>query len=156
MSVAVEIEDDGWQALAGLEAIATRAAEATLSGRDSGRSDAGEVFLLFTSDAEIKIMNRDWRGKDQPTNVLSFPSADMPIPAGQAAPLGDVVLAFETVSREAAGQGKTLTDHTSHLIVHGILHLLGYDHETEPEAQAMENEERRILANLGITDPYET
>lgn len=152
MSVSIEIEHDGWRALAGLEELARKTATTTLSGR----SDAGEVFLLFTSDAEIQVMNRDWRGKDTPTNVLSFPAAHMPVPAGEAPPLGDVVLAYETVAREATQQGKSLTAHASHLIVHGILHLLRYDHVTEPEAQAMENEERRILALLGIADPYET
>jgi probable rRNA maturation factor len=152
MSVELEIEDDGWRGLAGLEVIAVEAAEAALASQ----SIVADVFLLFTSDADMQVLNRVWRGKDTPTNVLSFPTVDMALPDGESAPLGDVVLAIETVAREAAQQGKTLGDHTSHLIVHGILHLLGYDHETDPEADAMENEERRILARLGIKDPYET
>ena len=152
MNVELEIEFDGWHALTGLEEHAMRVAEAALAGQP----DAGQVFLLFTSDADIQVMNRKWRNKDRPTNVLSFPAAEMPVPNGEVALLGDVVLAYETVEREAAEQGKTLTAHSSHLIVHGILHLLGYDHETDADANAMENEERRILADLDIADPYET
>lgn len=152
MTLSIEIEDQAWDAVPGLKALAEKASATTLQGRDS----TGEIFLLFTSDAEIRLMNRDWRGKDKATNVLSFPAADMPLPDGETAPLGDVVLAYETVAQEAEEQGKTLAHHTSHLIVHGILHLLGYDHENDDEADEMENEERLILARLGIADPYRT
>ncbi len=151
MTIAIEIEHRAWDEIPGLAAHAGRAVAAALAGR----GEPGAVTLLFTSDAEMQILNRHWRGKDKPTNVLSFPSPeDMPLPRGEIAPLGDIVLAYETVQREAAEQGKSTIDHTTHLIVHGTLHLLGYDHKTEDEATVMENEERLILATLGIADPY--
>jgi probable rRNA maturation factor len=152
MILSIEIEDAAWEAIPGLQTLAEQAVAAALQGRE----EAGEVFLLFTSDHEIQAMNRDWRGKDKATNVLSFPAADMPLPQGEIAPLGDVVLAYGTVAREAAEQGKELAHHACHLIVHGVLHLLGYDHETDQEAEEMEGEERLILARLGIADPYRT
>lgn len=153
MTLAIDIEDGAWEKIPGLAALAERAVAETLAGRGA----AGPVTLLFTSDAEMQALNRDWRGKDKPTNVLSFPSPEgMPVPDGEAAPLGDIALAYETVDREAAEQDKTVAAHTTHLIVHGMLHLLGYDHETEDEAEEMENEERLILARLGIADPYES
>lgn len=152
MTLSIEIEDAAWEAIPGLRALGERSVAAALQGRE----EAGEVFLLFTSDDEIQLMNRDWRGKDKATNVLSFPAADMPLPQGEVAPLGDVVLAYGTVAREAAEQDKELAHHACHLIVHGILHLLGYDHENDQEAEEMENEERLILARLGIADPYRT
>ncbi len=151
MSVTIEIEHDGWQKLDGLNSLAQRAGSAALAARQA----KGDVFLLFTSDAEIRQLNRAWRGKDAATNVLSFPvAAGFNLPEGEVAPLGDVVLAHETIVREAEAQGKSASHHTAHLIVHGVLHLLGYDHRTDAEAAVMENEERRILAGLGISDPY--
>ncbi|MCA0431646.1 MAG: rRNA maturation RNase YbeY [Proteobacteria bacterium] len=151
MNLDIEIEHEGWQAIAGLEELARRAAAAVLV------DDARAVTLLFSDDSEIRVLNREWRGQDKPTNVLSFPSAaDMALPAGEAPPLGDIILAYETVAREAAEQNKTFADHTAHLIVHGILHLLGYDHMEDTEAEEMEARERTILATLGITDPYAT
>lgn len=151
MTIDISIEDDGWQALPGLEELSQRVAAVALNG------NAREVCLLFTSDAAVQDMNRNWRGKDQPTNVLSFPfQATGPVPEDAEMPLGDIALAFETVAGEAHSQHKTLADHTSHLIAHGILHLLGYDHQTEAEAEAMEQRERDILSGLGIKDPYET
>jgi probable rRNA maturation factor len=150
MSVVIDVEHSAWQSINDLESLARRVAEAALQGRA-----AGDVCLLFTGDDDMGELNRTWRGQDKPTNVLSFPApTDMPVPKGEMAPLGDVALAYETVLREAAEQGKTPVDHLSHLIVHGILHLLGYDHETGPDAEAMETEEREILARLGIADPY--
>ncbi len=151
MSLTVEIEDAAWNVLPGLEDLATAAVRLALEGR----GPRGDVYVLFTSDAEIRGMNRDWRGKDQATNVLSFPATqDMPLPQGEMPPLGDVVLAYETVAGEASSQGKRVTDHVTHLIIHGMLHLLGYDHETEDEAELMESEERALLARLGVSDPY--
>lgn len=153
MTLAIDIEDEAWDTLPGLSRLAEEAASAALAGRGVN----GAVTLLFTSDAEIQALNKQWRGKDKPTNVLSFPAAGgMPVPAGEDPPLGDIALAFQTVAREAAEQGKSLAHHTSHLIVHGMLHLLGYDHEEDGEAEDMENEERTILARLGIADPYTT
>ncbi len=149
MNLDIEIEHEGWQAIAGLEDLSRRAASAVL------KDDARAVTLLFSDDEEIRVLNREWRGQDKPTNVLSFPAAtDMAMPEGEPVPLGDIILAYEPVAREAAEQGKSLADHTVHLIVHGILHLLGYDHEDEAEAEDMEARERVILATLGIADPY--
>ena len=154
MSVLIEVEDDAWQALAGLDALARTAVAAALAG---AKADSGEgvVALLFTDDGTISGINAEWRGKDKPTNVLSFPAPDMPVPAGEPRPLGDIVLAHGVIAREAAEQGKTLHDHTAHLIVHGVLHLLGFDHETVEDAEAMERLEASILKGLGISDPYE-
>lgn len=109
----------------------------------------GENFAaLFTSDDAVKILNAQWRGKDMPTNVLSFPAPDT------AGTLGDIALAYETCAREADEQGKSLKDHATHLLAHGLLHLLGYDHEADDDAAEMEGLEKDILARLGIADPY--
>jgi probable rRNA maturation factor len=111
-----------------------------------------EVSLVFTDDAHVRRLNRAYRGKDSATNVLSFPA-----PANNSAfgpPLGDIALAAETVRREASAEGVTLGEHISHLLVHGFLHLVGYDHENEAEAAVMEGLETAILARLGIADPY--
>ncbi len=115
-----------------------------------------EIGISLADDAAQQRLNRDWRGIDRPTNVLAFPSWEPGAPIAAEAPLllGDVALAFETVAREAAAQGKPLADHLSHLVVHGVLHLLGYDHATEAEAVAMEALETTILASLGVPDPY--
>jgi probable rRNA maturation factor len=114
-------------------------------------SAAGEVSVRLTDDAAIRVLNRDWRGIDGPTNVLSFPHA-----SGKAAPafLGDIAIAYETVAREAAGEGTPFLHHLAHLAVHGFLHLMGYDHQTDSQADAMEGLERDILARLDIADPY--
>lgn len=114
----------------------------------------GPVAVCFTDDAHMRNLNRTFRGKDRPTNVLSFPAAAPP-PSGEAAPLGDLALAFETVAAEADAAGLPFAHHVSHLLVHGLLHLLGYDHEDEAAAGEMEALEARILASLGIPDPYE-
>lgn len=116
--------------------------------------------LLFTSDEEVHTLNREWRGKDKPTNVLSFPMlerADLLALPHDGAPemLGDIALAFETCSREAAEKGVALAAHASHLVVHGLLHLAGHDHEISPaDADAMEALEIKALAQMGIADPY--
>ena len=135
-----------------------------VSGHLVGAS--GTVALVLADDELVQDLNRRFRGKDTPTNVLSFPGDDMPMPGlspadphlgdtalGDTA-LGDVVLAAETVQREARGDGKSIGDHFSHLAVHGILHLLGYDHESAEDAEEMESLETAILADLGIADPY--
>lgn len=111
------------------------------------------VSILLTDDATIRAMNRDWRAKDAPTNVLSFQSVP-PDRIAQAPALGDIVLACETVGREAIEAGVSFEAHASHLIVHGFLHLLGFDHEEDEEAERMEALETAILADLGIADPY--
>ncbi len=119
------------------------------------------VSLLFTSDAEIHELNREWRGRDKPTNVLSFPMLtgdDLHALPGDGPPemLGDIALAFETCAREAAEKGISLNHHAAHLIIHGLLHLAGHDHEISAEdADAMEALETKALAIIGIADPYE-
>jgi probable rRNA maturation factor len=122
------------------------------------RADAdAEVSVLFADDAFVRDLNARWRGQDKPTNVLSFPAAApaMPVsPIPGPRPLGDIVLAYETVAREAREAGKTFEHHAAHLLVHGFLHLLGYDHETDADATVMEAREVRILESLDIPDPY--
>ena len=130
-------------------AVAAAAARAALAGAPT----PAILGLILTDDAEQRRLNRAYRGKDAPTNVLAF-AVGAPAPPGAATLLGDVVLAVETVMREAAEQQKPLADHLRHLIVHGVLHLLGFDHESEAEAAVMEAREREILAALGVPDPY--
>ena len=155
MTVSIDVEDQAWAALPGLEPLTETAVAAALAG--AGHADLRcEVAVLFTDDNAIAAVNAEWRSKDSPTNVLSFPTPEgMPVPEGELRPLGDIVLAHGVISREAAEQGKTLRDHTTHLIVHGTLHLLGFDHEADDEAEEMEALETRILKGLGISDPYE-
>jgi len=114
------------------------------------------VGITLTDDAAQRALNLTWRGKDAPTNVLAFPAADsaVPVPAGAPLLLGDVVLAFETVRCEAADQEKPFADHLRHLVVHGVLHLLGYEHTGPADAAAMEAREIAILAELGVPNPY--
>lgn len=114
--------------------------------------DGAEVSIVLADDARIRELNRTWLGKDKATNVLSFPSPGGP--SSEPRFLGDIVLAFETIEREAGTEGKPLAHHVAHLAVHGVLHLLGYDHERASEAEKMERRERIILAQLGIADPY--
>jgi len=135
---------------------AARAEAATRAALEAaGRVPEGavEISIVLGDDAMIQDLNRRWRGRDQPTNVLSFASDDPPRD-GRMLLLGDVVLAHGTIAREAAAQGKTIADHFAHLVVHGVLHLLGWDHETPAEARAMEAIERRALAAIGVGDPY--
>jgi probable rRNA maturation factor len=154
-SVEVSIHCDTWLAACPeAEALAVAAARAAL-GRAAGGLP-GILGLVLTDDAEQRGLNRTYRGRDAPTNVLSFAIADpaVPAPVGSAVLLGDVVLAFATVEREAAEQHKPLADHLRHLVVHGVLHLLGFDHQSAAEAEVMEAREVEILANLGVPDPY--
>jgi probable rRNA maturation factor len=123
-----------------------------LAGARPKVTGAAEISIVLTDDAEQRELNRDWRGKDAPTNVLSFPQIEPFAPV--IGILGDIVLAHETLAREAAEQDKPLADHFTHLVVHGFLHILGYDHLSEEEALVMEGLETQILAGLGIADPY--
>lgn len=111
-----------------------------------------ELSVVLTHDRAIRVLNRQWRGQDKPTNVLSFPALG-PVPGGPRL-LGDIVIAYETTAREAVDQDKPFDHHLVHLAVHGFLHLLGYDHESDSDAEKMERRERRILGRLGIPDPY--
>ena len=129
----------------------SRAACAALAG--TGRAEAAEISVLLGSDDEVRALNRRFRGRDRATNVLSFPSGAAPWPGGPP-PLGEIALAGATVRREAEEQQKTLHDHLCHLVVHGTLHLLGFDHRTEEEAARMERLEARCLETLSIADPY--
>ena len=113
-----------------------------------------ELAIVLSDDSAIRSLNRQWRGKNAPTNVLSFPAA---APGkGRSAPpyIGDVVIAYQTTAREAAAEGKPFNHHLAHLAIHGFLHLLGYDHENDRDADAMERLERRILKRIGVADPY--
>lgn len=142
----------GWtELLPEAESIVRRAAHAAWAA--AGGDHAAELSVVLTDDATLRRLNFSYRGKDRPTNVLSFPIGGGD-PADHAVLLGDVVLALETVSREAGEQSRTIADHVSHLVVHGVLHLLGHDHETGKQAAAMEGLESDILAGLGIADPY--
>jgi probable rRNA maturation factor len=115
-----------------------------------------ELGVRLTDDAEQRLLNRNWRGVDHPTNVLAFPAWDPVWSLPQGAPwlLGDLALAYETVAREARQQGKPFADHFCHLVIHGVLHLLGYDHVADAETAQMEALETSILAELGVADPY--
>ena len=142
--IEIEVEDAAWTAaLPDAEAVVMRAATAALGTVE------GDLVVLLTDDAGVQDLNQRFRDKDRPTNVLSFPAAESAFPH-----LGDVVLGFAYCAAEADAQGKSLSDHLSHLVVHGVLHLLGRDHEAEAEAEEMEAEEREILAELGVSDPY--
>lgn len=118
-----------------------------------GITPPAELSLLLTSDEEIRDLNKNWRGRDEATNVLSFP-LDAPFCEQGTRPIGDVVLAFETVAREAGERGIPVSQHAAHLVVHGVLHLLGYDHENDSQARSMETLEVQVLNALGMPDPY--
>lgn len=142
--IEVEIDDEAWQdAVADVGRVVERAASVALGDTE------GDVVVLLADDAHVQQINAQFRDKDRPTNVLSFPAPDSARPH-----LGDLILAYGVCAAEAADQGKSLSDHLSHLIIHGVLHLLGHDHQADDEAEAMEAEERRLLASLGIADPY--
>jgi len=158
--IEVLVEVPAWnERLPDAATLVRGAAAATLTAEEAeGEKAVGAVCILLTDDASQRDLNRQFRGLDRPTNVLSFPAEDDFAPLeGVAAPprlLGDLALALETCSREAEEQGKSLADHVAHLTVHGLLHLLGYDHQTDAEAERMEGRERRILEGLEIADPY--
>lgn len=133
---------------------AARAALAAAAVRRRIGGANAELSLVLADDGTVRTLNRLWRGCDRPTNVLSFPASSGRIAAGAPLLLGDVVLAFETVAREAQAQGKPLAHHLAHLVTHGVLHLVGFDHEEDRAARRMESLERRILAGLSIADPY--
>ena len=143
----------GWDVISGLEPLIQAAAGALQAEVDIGTPHA-TVALMLTSDAEVRRLNARWRGIDTATNVLSFPAPEAPGDLEAVEFLGDIALACETVLAEATDQGTTPAHHLQHLVVHGLLHLLGYDHETPDEAVEMETLEVVILARLGIADPY--
>lgn len=161
LDVDIQTQAGPWaERLPNAETLVREAAEAAWTALPEAVRPAGpaELSLVLSDDAGVRALNRDYRGRDEPTNVLSFANLD----AAGAAPgvpaqpllLGDVVLALETLLREAEAQGKAPADHVRHLTVHGLLHLLGYDHIDDAGAEEMESLERRVLAGLGIADPY--
>lgn len=141
--VDVEVEAEAWRDVTDVTTVVERAAAAALGGT------AGTVTVLLTDDAAQADLNARFRAREGSTNVLSFPAPQMAAPH-----LGDLSLAWETCRAEAQAQGKTIADHLTHLTVHGVLHLLGRDHVDDVQAEAMEAEERTILAGLGVADPY--
>jgi probable rRNA maturation factor len=147
-AVDIEIASPLWTAETDAEAC-VRAAIAAAAARVPAD---GEISVLLADDAAVRALNCDWRGIDKPTNVLSFPAAKQP--AGLPPLLGDIAIANETLTREAETDGKPLLHHLAHLVVHGYLHLMGYDHQTDSDAEAMEALERDILRTLRIPDPY--
>jgi probable rRNA maturation factor len=156
-AIDIAVEKGAWPDEAELTALAAAAVGSALvaigagtpapQGAQARAGDGAELSILFTDDASIRALNARYRGKDAPTNVLSFPQVGAPL-------LGDIILASETVRNEAALAGKPLEAHMAHLIIHGFLHLLGYDHESEAEAESMEAMESAALQRMGIADPY--
>ena len=147
LPVALRVEAPAWRrAFPGAPACARRAARAALDAGGMDSLPAGGVCIVLADDSLQRRLNREFRGRDKSTNVLSFD--------GAPGALGDVVLALETIAAEAEAQGKTLAAHLAHLVVHGVLHLMGYDHERPGQARRMERLEIEILAGLGIADPY--
>jgi probable rRNA maturation factor len=147
---------DGWRGESDAEAVIHRAIAAAAEMVDADIGEA-ELAVMLTDDAGIRTLNSNWRGIDKPTNVLSFPALQ---PTGAGGPddaprmLGDIAIAYETTRKEADDEQKPFDHHLSHLAVHGFLHLIGYDHEKDDDAETMEALETEILAHLGIPDPY--
>jgi probable rRNA maturation factor len=151
----VLVTSDCWLKQPGAEAVIHRAIEAAAEFAEADTDDA-ELAVMLTDDGGIRTLNNNWRGIDKPTNVLSFPALQPTgdTPDDMPRMLGDIAIAYETTRREADEEAKPFEHHLSHLAVHGFLHLIGYDHENDDDAEAMEALEREILAQLGIPDPY--
>jgi probable rRNA maturation factor len=149
LTIDILVQSPLWQREPEAEATVTRAISAAASRLSTS---GGEVAIVLTDDSAIRTLNRDWRGFDKPTNVLSFPAAK----TGNQAPamLGDIVIAYETLARESSDEGKPFSHHLAHLAVHGFLHLAGHDHDNDRDADAMERLEAEILSRLGVPDPY--
>jgi len=153
MKLSIDIDDPSWLAIDNLEGETQRIADQCARLVDFG-AEPLEATILFSSDETVAELNRTWRGKQGPTNVLSFPSAQGRAALDAPRHIGDIALAFGVVTREARDQEKSLAAHTSHLLVHGLLHLAGFDHMSDAEAEIMEAREIEILKGLGIADPY--
>jgi probable rRNA maturation factor len=152
--IEIQVEDPAWrEALPEVEAVVMRAAAAALGEAATPGGDPLATVLLEGDDA-AQALNARFRDRDAPTNVLSFPAAPAPGAPDDDPYLGDIILAFGVCSHEAADQGKPLAHHLSHLVIHGLLHLQGHDHQADDEAEVMEARERMLLAGLGIDDPY--
>jgi probable rRNA maturation factor len=152
IEIDIAVESEKWAAVE-LGSLVSLAVEAARAECDVELAPSAEISLLFCDDARIRELNREWRRLDKPTNVLSFPASD-PSRLSQAPLLGDIAISFETVERESVDEQKLFSDHLSHMVVHGFLHLVGYDHEIDDDAELMEAAERRALARLGVADPY--
>jgi probable rRNA maturation factor len=153
VQVSIQKAAPGWKAVPGANAKVRKAARQAVSMAGVPVMAGAELAVLLADDARVREVNRQWRAKDKPTNVLSFPGAP-PERISQAPFLGDIILAFETTAAEALAEEKPLGHHMMHLVVHGVLHLLGYDHMTPGDAERMEGLESAILASLDIPDPY--
>jgi len=149
-AIDVLVESPRWHAVPSAQRTVRRAIRAAVP-KAKARS---ELSIVLTDDAAVRTLNRRWRGKNRPTNVLSFPAGDAGPQRGRPRHLGDIVIAYETTAREAIGESKPFAHHLAHLTIHGFLHLLGYDHDKNDEAEKMERLERTILARIGIPDPY--
>lgn len=152
LEIDIMIASPLWSGQPDAEAIVRDAIAAAAEKTAPGKS--GEVAVLLTNDAAIGELNREWRGQDKPTNVLSFPAPEAKNGLPGAAYLGDIAISFETLANEAAAEDKVFAHHLAHLAIHGYLHLIGYDHMNEDDAAAMENLETALLGTLGIPDPY--
>lgn len=141
----LNVQNDAWRSLPAVEELVRTA----LSAAEHQTRKPGEVSVLLTNNAEMQRLNQHFRGKDKPTDVLSFPADEMDAPF-----LGDIAIGFEICAEDAAAGGKSVPHHLSHLIIHGYLHLLGFDHINDADAEEMETLERLVLASLGIADPY--
>ena len=155
----VAIEDDRWRSLVSaehddIEQVVQAAAAALCASEPAIFPPASEVTILLSDDARVAVLNGSFRDKPAPTNVLSFPADPAATEPGAPRYLGDIIIARETVEREAQEQSIPVAHHVQHLAIHGLLHLLGYDHQTDTEAERMEAIETRVLASLGIADPY--
>ena len=147
----VHIAAAQWAKVDALDALTRRCIEISLEECAMSLAHDCEVSVVFSDNTEIQQLNAQWRGLNKPTNVLSFPT---PGDLAQKKLLGDIIIAYETVAQEAADQKKSINAHVAHMVMHGFLHLLGYDHECDADAQEMELMERRIAMKMGIKDPY--
>ncbi len=153
VALAISVPSGLWRGLPRARALARETIAAAIAESGFSQPDGAEVSLCLADDARLQALNLRWRGVDKPTNVLSFPAA-LPGGFGEPVTLGDIVLADETLAREANELGAPLADHYRHLVAHGFLHLIGYDHGSDEEAERMEALESRIMARLGAADPY--
>ncbi|MBP1887867.1 rRNA maturation RNase YbeY [Sinorhizobium mexicanum] len=159
LDIQISVEEGDWPSEDELQSFSARILEAAADfllreEKQPFPPDVSEVSLVFTDDASMRAINAEWRNQDKPTNVLSFPA--FPVTPGKmpGPMLGDIIVAYETLNREAAEMAKPFEAHLTHLLVHGFLHLFGYDHLQDDEAERMEGLETRILARLGLSDPY--
>jgi probable rRNA maturation factor len=152
----IAVESELWDAHPAAEATVRRAITAAAAVVRALPAATGEVSIVLTDDEAIRKLNRDWRNMDKPTNVLSFPAAAPRAAGAGRCLLGDIIVAYETVAREAGTDAKPFAHHLAHLAVHGFLHLLGYDHDSNEDAEQMERLEAKILARLDIPNPYLT